>query len=99
VKELKRKTPTSAFIAVNCGGENDHVWTKHLLDKGDWDCSSFINNQKLGLSQLSYILRLNVLDCLSVIFKDIYAHNGVVKFWVCRLQNVVVRVLPIVQRV
>ena len=81
---------------MNRGGKNDHVWAKHLLNEGDWDCSSFINNQKLSLGQLRNILRLNVLDRLSVIFEDVNSNNCVVELWVGRLQDVVVCVFAIV---
>jgi len=67
---------------VNSGGKDDHVGTEHLLDKGNRDGSSFINDQKLRLSQLRHVLRLDVLNRLPVVLEDINAHDCVVEFGV-----------------
>lgn len=68
-----------------------------MLDKCDWNRSCLINDQELSLGQLGMVLRLDVLNRLPVILEDIDSDNGVVPVSVSRLQDVIIRVLAIVE--
>ena len=97
LQKLKGQAASSALITVNRRRKDYHVWTKHLLDKCDWNRSCLINDQELSLGQLGMVLRLDVLNRLPVILEDVDSDNGVVPVSVSRLQDVIIRVLAIVE--
>ena len=76
-----------------------HVWSKHLLDECDRNCSCLINNQELSLGKLGVVLWLDVLNSLPVILEHIDSDNGVIPLSVGRLQDIIVCVLTIVKRI
>jgi len=82
VEKFERQTTASAFVAMNGGGEDNHVGAKHLLYESDGDSCGFINHEKLSLSQLAVILRLDVLNSLSMVLEYIDADDGVVEIGV-----------------
>ena len=85
LKQFEGKTPSCAFIAMNSRGENNHVWTEHLLDDSDRDRSCLIDNEKLSLGQLCIVLRLDVLNSLTMILEDIDTNDCVIEIRVGRL--------------
>ncbi|MEM9665707.1 MAG: hypothetical protein AAF970_12275, partial [Bacteroidota bacterium] len=67
---------------------------KQRLDQRQGDGGRLVNNHQLSLAQLGGILRLDVLDNLSVrLVEDIDAHNGLVEGRVGGLHQLIVGVL------
>ena len=95
VEELEREAAACAFVAVHGRGEHDHVGTQHLLHKRDGDGCGLVNDEQLRLRQLPVVLRLNVLDRLTVVLEDVDSHDGVVEVRICRGEDVIIRVLAV----
>ena len=47
------------------------------------------------MSQLSIVLRLDVLDSLPVVLENIDTHHSVIKVRICRLEDIIVLMLPV----
>lgn len=97
VKKLERQGSAGSLVAMDGGGEHDHVGSEQVPHNGDRDGSGLIDNEEFGLSELGAILRPDVLDSLSVVAMDVDSHNCMVEVGVCAGQDVVVLVLLIVE--
>ena len=84
---------------MNSRGKEDHVGTKHLLDNGNWDGCCLVNNEKLCLAKLGVVLGLDVLDSLPMVFEHVDSDYSVVKVRITRLQDVIVRMLAVIERI
>ena len=84
---------------MNSRGKEDHVGTKHLLDNGNWDGCCFVDNEELCLAKLRVVLGLDILDSLPMVFEHVDSDYSVVKVRVTRLQDVIVRMLAVIERI
>ena len=65
--------------------EYDHVRAKHLFHYCDGNGGCLIDNKQFCLSQLSIVLRLDVLDSLPVVFEHVHTDDCIVEVWISRL--------------
>ena len=94
----KFETETSArtLITINGRRKKDQVGPHQLLYNSNRNSSGLIDDQELGLSELSIVLGSYVLNGLPVVTVNVHPHHGVVKLWVCALQNLIILVLLVV---
>lgn len=86
---------------MNGGREDNHVGSEETFDQSNWNGCSLIYDQELGLRKLWEVSRVrrDVLNRLAVITVNIYSYNSVIEFWVSTLQDLIVLVLLVVERI
>jgi hypothetical protein len=69
-------------VPVDGGGHEDEVGTQQLLHVGQGDGGGFVDNDQLGLAELVVVLRVDVLDGLSVGAENVHSDDGLVELGV-----------------
>ncbi|EGG25142.1 hypothetical protein DFA_03389 [Cavenderia fasciculata] len=97
--ELEGERATGAFVAVDGRREEDEVGPEQVLDVGEGDGGSLIDDDELCLAEFLVVLRLDVLDSLTMRAEDVDADYSIVELGVGRLDQLIVDVLGVLHGV
>ena len=97
--KLNKKEMENHNEPVHCGCHEDQVRSEQRLDEGQRNGSCLVNNHQLCLAELGCVSWVDVLDCLSVVVKDVYSDDSLVELRVRRLADVVIFVLSVLESI